>query len=113
MMILRPAAFGPACVKTQKRPHVVPSKLDWVSDEVGLHWKGVIGSKASQLRDTQHWITTSMSPVFKLCMVFSHSLGHKRPFRLAWESQLYPASLADRERSKGCAGRLQLKWSLF
>ena len=25
------AAYGPACVKTQKRPHVVPFKLAWIS----------------------------------------------------------------------------------
>jgi len=26
-------------VKTQIRPHVVPSKLDWISGEVGFRWK--------------------------------------------------------------------------
>jgi len=48
-----------ACVKTQKRPHVVLFKLDWISDEVGLYWKGVIGSEASQMPDSLHLILTS------------------------------------------------------
>ena len=46
------AAFGPACVKTQKRPHVVPSKLDRFSDEVSLHGKGVVSLEASQMPDS-------------------------------------------------------------
>jgi len=28
-----------ARVKTQKRPHVVSFKLDWISGEVGFRWK--------------------------------------------------------------------------
>ena len=83
-------------MKTQKRPYAVSFKLDCISGEVGFRWKGVSASKASQLRDTQHWITTSMSPVFKLCMVFSHGLGKKRPFVLTLETPPSPASFAIR-----------------
>jgi len=56
--------FGSACVKTQKRPHVVPFKLDRVSDEVGLHGKGVIGSEASQMPDSLRLILTSTIAFF-------------------------------------------------
>jgi len=37
----------PGCVKTQKRPQVVPFKLDCISGEVGFRKKGVISSEAS------------------------------------------------------------------
>jgi len=39
--VSRTAAIDPGCVKTQKRPHVVPFKLDWISGEVGFRWNGV------------------------------------------------------------------------
>jgi len=58
------SAFSLACVKTQKRPHVVPFKLDWFSSEVGYHWKGVIGSEASQMPDSLHFILTSTIAFF-------------------------------------------------
>ena len=58
-------SFRPrGCVKTQKRPHVVPSKLDWVPDKVGLHWKGVISSEASQMPDSLHLILTLIISFF-------------------------------------------------
>ncbi len=57
-------AFGPGCVKTQKRPHVVPFKFDWISSEVGYHWKGVIGSEASQMPDSLHLILASTITFF-------------------------------------------------
>ncbi len=56
--------FGSRLVKTQKRPHVVPSKLDWIPDEVDLHWKGIIGSEASQMPDSLHSILTSTITFF-------------------------------------------------
>ncbi len=52
------------CVKTQKRPRVVPFKLDWISDEVGLCWKEVIGSEASQMPDSLRLILTSTITFF-------------------------------------------------
>jgi hypothetical protein len=61
---MRPAAFGPACVKTQKRPHVVPFKLDWVSSEVSIPWKVVIGLGASQILDSPQLILTSTIAFF-------------------------------------------------
>jgi hypothetical protein len=60
----RPAALGPACVKTQKRPHLVPSKLDRVSDEVGLNGKGVISLEALQILDSPQLILTSTITFF-------------------------------------------------
>jgi hypothetical protein len=39
------AAFGPACVKTKKRPYAVSFKLACISGEVGYRWKGVISSE--------------------------------------------------------------------
>ena len=39
-------------MKTQKRPHVILSKLDRVSDEVWSSWKGVINLEASQVLDS-------------------------------------------------------------
>jgi hypothetical protein len=62
--IWRTAALGLGCVKTQKRPRVVPSKLDWISDEVGLCWKEVIGSEASQMPDSLRLILTSTIAFF-------------------------------------------------
>jgi len=61
---IRTAAIGPGCVKTQKRPHIVRSKLDRVSDEASLHWKGVNGSKASQMSDSLYLIFTSTIACF-------------------------------------------------
>jgi len=58
------AAFGPGCVKTQKRPNAVPFKLDWISGEVGFRWKGVIGSEASQMPDSLHLILASTITFF-------------------------------------------------
>jgi len=58
------AAIGRGCVKTQKRPHVVTFKLDWISGEVGFRWKGVIGSEASQMPDSLHMILTSTIAFF-------------------------------------------------
>jgi len=60
----RTAAIGPGCVKTQKRPHVVRFKLDRISGEVGYHWKGVIGSEASQMPDSLRFILTSTIAFF-------------------------------------------------
>jgi hypothetical protein len=60
----RTAAFGPACVKTQKRPHVIPFKLDWVSGEVGLCWIEIIGSEASQIPYSLRLILTSTIAFF-------------------------------------------------
>jgi hypothetical protein len=74
-----PAAFGPACVKTQKRPHVIPFKLDWVSSEVSIPWKVVIGLGASQMPDSLHLIFTSTIAFFKAAVGFSHGLGRKLP----------------------------------
>ena len=56
--------LGLGCVKTQKRPHVVPFKLDWISDEVSFHWKGVIGLEASQMPDSLRLILTSTIAFF-------------------------------------------------
>ena len=61
------AAFGPACVKTQKRPHVVSPELDWISGEVGLRWKGAISSEASQMLDSLQLILTSIVAFFLTC----------------------------------------------
>jgi len=58
------SAYSPACVKTQKRPHVVPFKLDWFSSEAGFRWKGVIGSEASQMPDSLHLILASTITFF-------------------------------------------------
>jgi hypothetical protein len=63
-MILRTAAFGRGCVKTQKRPHVVPSKLGCISGEVGLHGKGVVSLEASQIMDSPQLILTSTTAFF-------------------------------------------------
>ena len=68
------AALGLAGVKTQKRPHVVPSKLDWISGEVGFRWKGVISLEASQMPDSLHLILTSTVTFFQVVMAFSHGL---------------------------------------
>jgi len=74
------AANGPACVKTQKRSHVVFSKLDCISGEVGYCWKGVIGFEGSQLRDTLHLTTTFTDVCHQTAVVFSHGLGRKLSF---------------------------------
>jgi hypothetical protein len=75
-------------VKTQKRPHVVPSKLDWISDEVGLCWKEVVGLEASQMPDSLQLILTSIIAFFYPAVVFLHSLGRKRPFVLKYNVPL-------------------------
>jgi len=64
------AALVPGCVKTQKRAHVVRFKLDRISGEVGFHWKGVIGSEASQMPNSVHLILTSTIAFFKLMPSF-------------------------------------------
>ena len=75
MMLLRTAAIGPGRVKTQKRPHVVPFKLDWISSEASFRWKGVISSEASQIPDSLHLILTSTIVFFKAAVAFLHGLG--------------------------------------
>ena len=59
ILVQKLAFVHSTCVKTQKRPHVVPFKFDWISSEVGCHWKGVIGSEASQMPDRLRLISTS------------------------------------------------------
>jgi len=51
--------IGPACVKAQKRPHVVPFKLEWISGEVGFRCKEVVGPEASQMPVSLHLNLTS------------------------------------------------------
>jgi hypothetical protein len=64
ILVQKLAFVHSTCVKTQKRPHVVPSKLDRVSDEVDLHGKGVISLEASQILDSPQLILTSTIAFF-------------------------------------------------
>ena len=72
------SAKTPGCVKTEKWPHIVPSNLDWILDEVGLHVKGFISSEASKMPYNLHLILTSIIAFFPAGMAFLHGLTPKQ-----------------------------------
>ncbi len=75
-------------MKTQIRPHVVPSKLDWVPDEVALHGKGVIGSEASQMPDTWSRLDFSVFNKEELGMIQVYFEKKKKGEKLIEEEKI-------------------------